>query len=113
MSAFKNASNGGLKGGGGNNVSTGTRDAFFIKKIKIALNEANLKVTITEHAILALLKIKKGENDLSFFLSDHHIEPPPPPSLRESLYFSQDNRSGKFLHLSRPHHVLPDWSVLI
>ena len=34
-------------------------------------------------------------------------------SLRESLYFSQDNRSGKILHLTRPHQVLPDWSVLI
>ena len=34
-------------------------------------------------------------------------------SLRGSLYFSQDNLSGKFLHLTRPHQVLPDWSVLI
>ena len=34
-------------------------------------------------------------------------------SLRESLYFSQDIRSGKILHLTRPHQVLPDWSVLI
>ena len=27
------------------------------------------------------------------------------PSLRESLYFSQDNWSGRFLHLTRPHKV--------
>ena len=32
-------------------------------------------------------------------------------SLCESLYFSQDNRSGKFLNLTRPHKVLPDQSV--
>ena len=29
-------------------------------------------------------------------------------SLRESLYFSQDNWSGRFLHLTRPHKVLPE-----
>ena len=34
-------------------------------------------------------------------------------SLCESLYFSQDNLSGKILHLTRPHQALPDWSVLI
>ena len=34
-------------------------------------------------------------------------------SLRESLYFSQDTRSGKFLHLTRPHQFLPDRSVLV
>ena len=27
--------------------------------------------------------------------------------------FSQDNRSGKILHLTRQYQVLPDWNVLI
>ena len=34
-------------------------------------------------------------------------------SLCESLYCSLDNRSGKFLHLTRSHQVLQDLSVLI
>ena len=34
-------------------------------------------------------------------------------SLRISLFFLQDNRSGEFLHFTRPHKDLPDEIILV